>query len=281
MNSYLKSEIDSIAIGRFNGFHLGHRTLFHNLIGNGAILMIERDSKEYILPREYSFRYIELPIFKYKLMDVRELSGEDFVKKIVLDFPNLKRIVVGYDFRFAKNRDSSASDLVNILKIKFNLLNCEVFIVDEVLVEDISVHSAEILKQLRNGEIEIANKLLGRNYTIIGKEIRGQGLGKNALFPTINLDIGLFAKPMAGSYITETEINNKIYKSVTFIGVRSTDDNESIETHLIDTTLNINNFIDEIKIIFYKFIRGREHFNELDSLKKAINGDINIARNFF
>ncbi len=281
MNSYLKSEIDSIAIGRFNGFHLGHRTLFHNLIGNGAILMIERDSKEYILPREHSFRYIDLPIFKYELIDVRELSGEDFVRKIVLDFPNLKRIVVGYDFRFAKNRDSSASDLVNILKIKLNLLNCEVLIVDEVLVEGISVHSAEILKQLRNGEIEIANKLLSRNYTIIGKEIRGQGLGKNALFPTINLDIGLFAKPMAGSYITETEINNKIYKSVTFIGVRSTDDNESIETHLIDTNLNINNFIDEIKIIFYKFIRGREHFNELDSLKKAINGDINIARNFF
>ncbi len=277
-STHIKNHIYSLAIGRFNGFHLGHQTLFRNLIGNGGIMMIERESKEYILPREYSYRFIDLPIFKYNLNSVRELSGEEFVKKISEEFPNLKRIVVGYDFRFAKNRDSSALDLSK-------LSNCEVFIVDEVLIEGISVHSAEIVKRIRCGEIEIANKLLGRNYLIIGHQIKGQGLGNKSLLPTININIGSFTKPMAGSYFSTTIINNYRFSSVTFVGVRSTDGIETVETHLIDFNYdeekNIKfNFNDEVQIEFIKFIRARELFNNLEDLKKSIIGDIKFARNY-
>ena len=267
-----KNTITSIAIGGFDGMHSAHQELFKNLDKNGAILSIESGYAN-LTPKRYRQEYSIYPIYYYVLEDIKHLEGDEFIKLLKEEFPNLKKIVVGFDFCFGKDRKYC------IEKLK-EFFDGNVLVINEIKIDNIPVHSRIIRDYLKEGDIKTANKLLGKEYKIYGQQIVGQGLGAKSFVPTINLKVEEFLLPQDGVYISKTILDNKEYNSITFLGHRvTTDGSYAVETHIIDKDIKNNKHTTQIK--FYEKLRNNKKFDSFEELKKQILNDINIARVYF
>jgi len=256
----------SIAIGGFDGMHIGHQELFKCLDKNGTIIVIHTGYAN-VTPKRFRERYTQHRVIYFELDDIRHLDAEGFIKLLKINFPHLKKIVVGYDFHFGKNRKYSFNDLKE-------LFEGEVVVVDEVKCNDDSVHSHKIRAKLQIGDIKGANEFLGHNFTVVGKIVQGQGLGRRELVPTINLQVEDFILPKEGVYITLTRIDNEehFHPSVSFIGHRvSTDGSFAVETHILDGEVECR---EVAEISFIDYIRANEKYDSLEELKSAIKKDI-------
>jgi len=258
--------IRSITIGSFDGLHLGHQALISQA---EMIVAIERNSG-YLTPGYKRSLYTDKPITLYHFEKIKSLTPEAFVTKLHHDFPQLEQIIVGYDFHFGRDKSGDAAYMQQIAKT-------EVVIVEEVALEGIPVHSRTIRALLGEGDICLANRLLGRAYRIDGQVIHGQGLGSKALVPTLNLHIDHYQLPLEGVYATRTEIDGVWLPSVSFIGHRvSTDGRFAIETHILDHHINTQQ--QRVWITFEGFIRENRRFDSLQALKVQIREDIHWAR---
>ena len=270
MKSYstLKNSITSIAIGGFDGMHLAHQELFNRLDDCGAIVVIETGYAN-LTPKVNRALYSKYPLYYYPLQDIKHLNGKEFVSLLMEEYPNLKKIVVGFDFKFGVKAGYSISDLKK-------LFLGEVIIVDEFVYDNIAVHSRVIRDFISSGDIETANVFLDKSYLIEGFHIKGQGLGSKQFVPTINLECKEYLVPQAGIYATNTIVNGIKYNSVTFIGHRvSTDCKYAVETHIIDKKIDEVN--SHIKIEFIKKIRDNQKFDDLEQLKCKILEDIELS----
>ncbi len=264
-----KQSVDTLAIGSFDGIHMGHRQLIRRLGEHGALFVIDKDQVN-LTPGVKRSLYAGYPCMFYHFLKLKHLSGEEFVALLVKEFPNLKKIVVGYDFRFGNNRSSSAHDLKTFFY-------GDVEVVEAFSYEGIAVHSSKIRHYIKEGKIEEANRFLGREYSITGNIIQGQGIGKAKLVPTLNLNSPEYLLPKEGVYATRTKISHTFYDSVSFIGHRaSTDGSFAIETHIIDHILHEP--IVQVELFFVDFIRENRHFEELNLLKAQIERDIVSAK---
>ena len=259
----------AIAIGGFDGMHVGHQELFSQLGEDGCIVVIETGYAN-LTPKLQREHFSHHPIVYLELDDIRHLDGKGFVALLKEKFPNLQKIVVGYDFHFGKNRTCSFEDLKNIF-------DGEVIVVDEVKHNGDSVHSHKIRQKLSIGDIKGANQFLAHNYTIKGQHITGQGIGKKELVATINITTNGYLVPKEGVYATLTRIDDEehYHPSVSFVGHRvTTDGSFAIESHILDGEV----FCDKkAAISFVSFIRNNEKFDNLDELRAAIKKDIAIA----
>jgi riboflavin kinase / FMN adenylyltransferase len=259
----------AIAIGGFDGMHVGHQELFSQLGEDGCIVVIETGYAN-LTPKLQREHFSHYPIVYLELDDIRHLDGKGFVALLKEKFPNLQKIVVGYDFHFGKNRTCSFEDLKNIF-------DGEVIVVDEVKHNGDSVHSHKIRQKLSIGDIKGANQFLAHNYTIKGQHITGQGIGKKELVATINITTNGYLVPKEGVYATLTRIDDEehYHPSVSFVGHRvTTDGSFAIESHILDGEV----FCDKkAAISFVSFIRNNEKFDNLDELRAAIKKDIAIA----
>lgn len=263
-----RDKITSVAIGSFDGMHVAHQKLISQADG---VVVIERN-RGYLTPSFAREEYIDKPCFFYKFDEIKSLAPEAFVKRLELDFPNLQKIVVGYDFLFGKNRSGDSRSLAEIF-------NGDVDIVSEVEVDGVSVHSATIMELLLEGKIDEANLMLGREYIVSGNQIKGQGIGQKELVATINMQIEDYQLPKDGVYVTDTLINDKWLRSVTFIGHRITTDGKySVESHVLD--VDIKKIINPIKTKFLARIRDNKQFATMQELKEQIFHDIQVARDF-
>ena len=263
--AYLNN-IQSIAIGSFDGIHLAHQRLIEKV---DALVIIERNGG-YLTPGYKRALYTSKPCHFYYLDKVRGLSPEAFVEKLRLDFPKLQKVVVGYDFHFGKEKTGNADVLST-------LFHKEVEIIDEVKIDGISIHSRTIKAFLKEGNIKMSNLLLGRAYCIDGSVVPGQGLGKKELVPTLNLKVDQYQLPKEGVYATRTKISDVWYDSVSFLGHRvTTDGSFAVETHILDT--EITDIAREVWIEFQTFIRENIKFENLETLKEQIQRDIEIVR---
>ncbi|MDY0116980.1 MAG: bifunctional riboflavin kinase/FAD synthetase [Sulfurimonadaceae bacterium] len=262
----MKNNITSIAIGGFDGMHIGHQHLFEALGENGAIVVIETGYAN-LTPQKLRETYTHYPICYLELEDIRHLSGAKFVTLLEDKFPKLTKIVVGYDFHFGKDRKYSHNELREFF-------SREVEVIEEVMLSGDSIHSHKIRAKLQIGDIKGANAFLGHNYTIHGMLEKGQGIGKEQLYATINIATEGFLIPKEGVYVTLTRIDDEEhwYPSVSFIGHRiTTDGSFAIETHILDAEVTCH---EKASISFVNFIRNNEKFSTLESLKKAISKDI-------
>jgi riboflavin kinase/FMN adenylyltransferase len=261
--------VEAIAIGGFDGMHKGHQHLFAELGKEGAIVVIESGYAN-LTPDKERENYSKYPIFYLDLETIRHLDGEEFILFLKERFISLKKIVVGYDFHFGKDRKYSFNDL----KILFD---GEVKIVEEVRFEGDSIHSHKIRQKLVEGDIEGANNFLGHNYILKGKHIVGQGLGHKELVATVNIETNGFLVPKDGVYVTLTRVDNEehSYPSITFIGKRETTDGSfAIETHILGTKIVVQEMI---SISFISYIRENRKFDTLAELKEMIQKDIAVA----
>lgn len=259
----------AIAIGGFDGMHIGHQHLFDALGENGTIVVIETGYAN-LTPKNERGNFSHYPMLYLELDDIRHLSGAEFVKLLEDKFPKLSKIVVGYDFHFGKNRKYSFKDLKS-------LFSGEVLVIDAVTHEGDSIHSHKIRTKLKIGDIKGANAFLGHNYTLKGQVISGQGIGKKELVATINIQTRGFLIPKEGVYATLTRIDDEehYHPSVSFVGHRDTTDGSfAIESHILDGEVLCR---EKASISFVSFIRNNEKFENIKELKEAIQKDIAIA----
>lgn len=270
---FKKDSITSLAIGGFDGMHTAHRELISRLDDNGALLIVEKGFDEALTPKERRCDHTSLACFFLDFERIKEISAEAFVDYLHAQFPALRKIVVGYDFRFGKSRRGTPELFQRISGV-------EVEVVEEQKREDVSVHAGEIRKLLKEGKPSLAAKLLGRPYSIEGMVVSGQGLGKKALYPTFNLAVEAFLIPAEGVYISEAKVGEKYYPAVTFVGHRvSTDRAFSIETHLL--TERPLPEVKTLEVRFLRYLRPNRKFDSLEALKLQIGKDIEAARGYF
>lgn len=271
MNTSITSKkITSIALGGFDGMHLAHQKLFSLLDETtGAVIVIETGYANMTkgLKRQ---KYTHHPIVIYPLPEIKQLNGQGFVEKLSKDFPKLEHIVVGYDFHFGKDRAYDASDLKTFFK-------GSVTVVDAVSKGGVAIHSHLIRDFIRSGDMKKCKQFLGRDYSVEGSVIKGQGLGTQSLVPTINL-LSDQLLPKSGVYVSLTRINDEVgfHPSVTFIGHRvSTDGKEALETHILDMEIKE---VECVEIVFMDYLRENRKFDDLKSLKEAILEDITQSK---
>jgi len=253
--------------------HLAHQQLFNKLDDNGGIIVIQTNYAN-ISPLMDRQKHTKYPIYFYPLENIKHLNGKQFIKLLREEFPNLKKIVVGYDFHFGHSAAYNSENLIE-------LFDGEVEIVEEYKINDIPVHSRIIRSYLRDGNIKLANKLLGYNYQFSGFAIQGQGLGQKQFVPTINLKVSDFLIPQEGIYITKTQLNERTYNSLTFLGHRVTTDGKfAIETHILEKDFD-QEVPKNVQIEFIKKIRNNKKFDKFEDLKKQINDDIKYSLLWF
>lgn len=260
----------AIAIGGFDGMHIGHQRLFSQLGESGCIVVIETGYAN-LTPKKERENFSSYPIFYLDLENIRHLDGKEFIEFLKEKFPLLQKIVVGYDFHFGKDRKYSFDDLKS-------LFDGDVEVVEEVTLHGDSIHSHKIRQKLIIGDIKGANAFLGHNYTIRGEQESGQGLGKKELVATINIQAKGYLTPKEGVYASLTRIDDEdhYHPSVCFVGHRETTDGSfAIESHILDGEVSCSK---SASISFISFIRENKKFNSLDELKSAIHKDIIIAQ---
>ena len=280
-------QITSLAIGKFDGLHLGHRKLLELLGDRGAVLIIDKAIEQNLISQSPSVqnqgfltslqdRLDHLPnAYFVEFASVAHMSGEEFVSTLLESLPSLETIIVGYDFRFGRDRIYGADDLRHLCEIRQSSQGraIEAIIVPKVCYGEIPLHASVIKDFVRHGDIAVANAMLGWHYTITGDVIRGQGIASKELFPTINIRAQGYVLPASGVYATR--VNGKM--AVSFFGHRvSTDGAYAIESHIIDS--EITQVPERLTIQMYKKIRENRRFDSLQELKTQIECDIKQVR---
>ena len=222
-----REEVHAVAIGNFDGMHLGHQKLFENLGDHGAIIVVLTGIGSKLTPFAFRSAFTQKKIFYCELSKIKNLSGGEFIELLGQNFINLQKIVVGEDFRFGRDRACG----VEFLQREFRGQTC---VVGEFCLGGSGVHSSRIKELLSRGQCEAAAELLGRDYELCGRIVRGQGRGAREFVATLNLEPGWFFIPKSGVYATVTSVCGAEHKSVSFVGERlSTDGVFALETHIL------------------------------------------------
>ena len=206
-----------------------------------------------------------------------QLLPEDFVKQVLVDIFNVKKIIIGYDHRFGKNRAADINDLIAFGK-KYNF---EVEQISAEEIDNVSISSTKIRTALQSGNIKLANEYLGYPYFINGKVVKGKQLGRTIGYPTANIVVSDKYKliPAIGVYVAYAIINDVKYYGMLNIGTNPTigDNPITIEMNIFDFNEDI--YEQEIEIGFIDKIRNQQKFNSLDELKLALSKDKEFALN--
>jgi riboflavin kinase/FMN adenylyltransferase len=206
------------------------------------------------------------------------LTALEFVRDILVNKLNIKKIVIGYDHRFGRNRNANIEDLKSFgLTYGFDVEEISAQQLDEV-----AVSSTKIRNALKVGDIKTANTYLGYSFMLSGTLIKGKEIGRTIQYPTANIQLSQDYKlvPKEGVYAVQSIIDNKLVYGLTSIGTNPTVGGtlKTIETHFLD--FNDNLYGKNLTIEFLSHIRGEKTFGSIDALKSAIQNDEVFARNF-
>lgn len=274
----------SVALGTFDGLHLGHRAVLESILKDG----FEPVALTFNLPPKFGSKQnlLMTPSDKIKallklgisaeVMDfekVKDISPTDFLKFIKEKFsPEI--IATGYNFRFGKSASGTTEDIQKFCKDNGIKYVCA----DAVRVDGEAVSSTKIRSLIGDGNLKYANQLLGERFCFSGEITHGDERGRTMGFPTLNISYpSELVTPKFGVYASLTEIDGKIYKSVTDIGVRPTFKTDYVisETNIMD--FNGDLYGKTVKIHLVDFIRGEVKFGGIDQLKSAISTDKTTA----
>ena len=287
-NDVIESDIDVTCIGAFDGLHKGHLELINKtkqISNNYQIVTFNEIPKIYFnnalkplldnKKRNNLFENLKPTNLIYlKFDEINELSSDDFIKILSLNLKT-KKIVVGKDFKFGKNR---TGDINNIISF-FGKEN--VILLTDYLIDNEKVSSTKIRNNLDSGNIEKANKFLGRKYELSGKVVKGLKMGSKLGFPTANLKLNYeLYLPKFGVYGISCKVDNKSYEGILNIGITPTvtdKKNIKVEVHIFDFNKNI--YDENLEVQINKFIREEIKFNSTVDLVKQINIDISTVKN--
>lgn len=285
-----RSEECYIALGYFDGMHLGHLKIIKSCISDArrdkaesAVLLLDFKGAKSITPIDDKIKILEeLGIDTVYLIDFTdELKRTDpkaFVKEILLDRLNAIRTYSGEDYTFGIDRLGDTE----LLKEMMQEAGGEAVVLNFELDEEMQkISSSNIKKLILSGEVMSANKDLSRYYSIKSKIIHGKRFGSSVGIPTANLNINTgYITPYQGVYVTKIKIKNRIYKSVTSVGknLSFNEDFVSVETNIFDFDEDI--YDDTVRLYFIYRIRDMLNFDDKDDLVKQIKSDIDFAKKF-
>ena len=289
-----------VTIGVFDGLHLGHQVLINRAIEkaselslpsvvfsfeptpndyfakNEKQLRLNSFRQKYNLIKEMGVNNFYVPPFDSKM---EELAVDEFIDLHLLKNLNVKHLIVGDDFRFAKNKAGSIKELEESAKIN----HFSVESISTVEINSKRVSSTLIRKFLFDNQLEVANEYLGSNYSIAGKVITGQQLGRTIGVPTANVDIGKLNNPLRGVFCVKIVIENheQTYFGVANIGYKPTVEGKTLnlEVHILNFDQDI--YKSRIQVEFMRYLRGEKKFNGVGELKAQINLDVKEAEEYF
>jgi riboflavin kinase / FMN adenylyltransferase len=286
-----------VTIGTFDGVHVGHHKILTRLkeiasACNGETVVItfwphprlvlhpedtglkllNTFEEKAELLKEHSIQHlIRIPFTK----EFSQLSGEEFISRILVDTIGTKKLVIGYDHHFGKNREGSFEQL----KLNGPRYGFDVEEIPRQEVDHLGVSSTAIRKALEGGDIETATHLLGKPYSLTGRVVAGDKLGRILGFPTANIDVDTKFKliPSDGIYAVTVGHEHHQYNGMLYIGNRPT-----IQGSKRNIEVNIFGFNEEIygqslTINFYKRLRNDIHFHDLEELKAQVFEDKSVA----
>lgn len=294
----IPKESTAVAMGLFDGVHYGHRAVIKCAseaaksfpgtepavftFDTATVTSKGESGVEYIFSREMKLEIIESLGVRYiyspDFMNFKNLSGEEFVQLVLCDKLNAKFAVCGEDFRFGKNASCGTPELDRL---------CRRFGIELITVPPIQQNNGEkisstVIRELvKSGEIEAANQLLGTNFAIKLPVAYGRQLGREMDFPTINQ---YFPKkqvlPKFGVYASKTEVNGRLYKSITNVGIKPTVGSSAplAETYIIDFT-GEELYGETVKVSLTHFVRPEMKFSGVEELKTQIAKDTETVKN--
>jgi len=286
----------AVAIGNFDGVHLGHKKILEHLVRTA-----EKEHLHSVVltfsPHPESFfkkdRFFLIQPLKERLNMINgfnidfsvvapfdktfsKLSPTQFIKNILIHYLHSKFIVVGQNFKFGKNRRGD----VKLLKKIAEQHNISLHPIPQVSLNGEIISSSKIRTLLRRGEIEKANIFLGHPYKITGRVIKGFSRGRHIGFPTANLNPDNDIIP-SGVFITESLLGSKKFPSVTNIGHCPTFNKNKIDVESYIMNLQTDLYGKKMSILLLKKIRDEKKFDSPESLKKQIQKDIYITKQYF
>ncbi len=290
-NIKIKSPV--LTVGTFDGVHLGHKKILDVLVkeaekinGEPVVLTLYPHPRKILDPSfkdlfllntlEEKAELLEKAGIKHLIIypftrDFASLTSCDFIEKILFNKLNVRKLIVGYDHRFGKDRQGN----INILKKCTQPFNIDILKVDAFTLNNKKVSSTTIRNALLSGKIENANTCLGYDYFISGKVISGNKIGRTIGFPTANIEIHEEKLiPENGVYAVKVLISEKEYAGMLNIGSRptvNTEKNLTVEVHIFDFQEDL--YDKNIKIIFKHFIREEQKFPDKQALKQQLIKD--------
>jgi len=301
LDSFHKLEYAVVTSGTFDGVHIGHKRILSRLNelsmqsgGESVVLtfwphprmVVSEDSQELQLLSTIDEKielFSQLGIQHLGIIPFTrafsELSSEEFIQQVLVNKIGTKKLVIGYDHRFGRNREGS----FEFLKKNCSSYGFEVEEIPRQDIEDLAISSTRIRKALLTGHIQEANDLLGRPYTISGTIVKGKQLGRTIGFPTANLHPHESYKliPQNGVYVIRATYNNEVFNGMLNIGVRPTVDGtlRTIEANLFDFDKEI--YGEDLRLELLHYLRPEQKFDGLPALIHQINLDRESAVNYF
>lgn len=288
-----------VALGNFDGIHLGHQAIISSCVkkareeGLVSVVWSFRRHPEHILKGSFASGNIISVRDKDRILSkmgvshliledfekVRDLSPEEFCEEILIRSLSARFVFCGFNFRFGKG---GAGD-VEFLKSYLEQRGVGVFVSSPVAMGGLPISSTRIRAFLAQGKVEEAEKLLGRPYSIRFPVLHGKHLGARIGFPTINQVFpSEYVTPKKGVYAVRVFFDEKEYFGVCNVGSRPTvdeDDRILAETHLLDFSGDL--YGKEVRVEFHHFMRPEEKFSSLETLKNQITKDRENARIFW
>ncbi len=287
-------------IGSFDGVHLGHQAILHQLIETArqrqlptVAIVFEPQPHEFFSADKAPARLMRLRekvnalwaagvdrvVCLHFNQQMRSLSAEDFIQRVLVDGLDIKHLVVGDDFRFGCDRRGDFA----LLQSKGQELGFSVSDTHTLEIDGARVSSTRIRQLLEAGDFVEAANLLGKEYSIHGRVVYGKQLGRQLGVPTANVDLRRYRSPLHGVFaVTVTFVDGELVQGVANIGVRPTVDGSKkplLEVHLFDFGRSIYGAV--IDVVFKRKLRDEQKFASLDELKAQLQTDIAQARDFF
>lgn len=282
-------------IGNFDGVHVGHRTILEALKQQAfevnakvCVITFEPQPREYFQgdaapPRLSSLRE-KLVLLTENHVDqvlclpfndrLRGLSADNFVFHALVEGLDIRYLIVGDDFRYGCDRKGDFAHL-ELMGERYGFEVCDT---QTVLLQKGRISSTRIRDALAQNELARAERMLGRPFTMIGRVVKGQQLGRTLGFPTANIRVCRQRLPLQGVFAVRTLVNGHCFNAVANIGVRPSvsGSNPLLEVHMLDFKGDL--YDQTLRVEFVAKIRDEQKFESLEALRAAIANDIEIAR---
>lgn len=287
-------------IGSFDGVHLGHQAVLKQLIQTAeahqlpaVVIIFEPQPYEFFAGDAAPARLMRLrekveALFSVGVQRVlclrfnqalRSLTAQEFVQQLLVDRLGIKHLVVGDDFRFGCDRQGDFALLCQLgQKYGFTVSDSCTLTIDGARVS-----STRIRQALQDSDFALAARLLGHPYTISGRVVYGQQLGRQLKVPTANVQLQRYRSPLQGVFAITAQLpDGSVNPGVANIGVRPTVSGTVkplLEVHLLDFSDSL--YGAKIRVEFHRRLRDEKKFQSLDELRSQLQRDIEQARNYF
>ncbi|WP_294263282.1 bifunctional riboflavin kinase/FAD synthetase [uncultured Chryseobacterium sp.] len=297
-SEYTSQKPLALSLGMFDGVHLGHKSIIDELIRVGgenhletAVLtfwphprfvfnpsenlkLLNTLEEKTFLMEKYNIENLFLKEFDEEF---RNLTGEEFVRQILVDKLHVKYLIIGYDHSFGKNKSGN----FELLQKLSEELDFEVEQMEAINIHENNISSTKIRKALLDGNIREANEMLGYSYSVSGTVVHGKKIGRTIGYPTANIETdSIKLLPKKGAYIVEVFVKDQQYKGMLSIGTNPTVNGEKLTVEVYILDFNNDIYGEKITVKFRDFLHDEIKFEGLEKLIERLDEDKRLTEEF-